>query len=135
MPANRIKSIGKKLKPSNILNSIRELVMRAVVKLGGALFRRDPDVNAIQGMADQLGKFAREGNQLVAIAGGGENARIYIAAARKLGAEESTCDLIGIQLTRSNAELLRIALGPAAVPKIPTSIGEVPHLAQEGKVL
>ncbi len=109
--------------------------MRAVVKLGGALFRRDPEVNAIKSMARALSEFAREGNQVVAIAGGGENARAYISAARKLGAEESTCDLIGIELTRSNAELFRIALGEVGVPKIPTSLGEVPHLAHLGKVL
>jgi uridylate kinase len=109
--------------------------MRAVVKLGGALFRRDPDVNAIKSMASALSEFAKEGNQVVAVAGGGANARAYINAARKLGAEESTCDLIGIQLTRSNAELFRIALGEVGVPKIPTGIGDVPHLAHPGKVV
>jgi len=109
--------------------------MRAVVKLGGALFKRDPDVASIRGMAKSLSAFAEQGNQLVAVAGGGENARTYIAAARKLGAEESTCDLIGIQLTRANAELLRIALGSTAISKVPTNIGEVPHLAGEGRVL
>ena len=109
--------------------------MRAVVKLGGALFERDPDVAAIGKMATSLAAFAREGNQVVAVAGGGGNARAYIGAARKLGGDESTCDLIGIQLTRANAELLRIALGPIAVSKIPTSLSEVLHLAAEGKVL
>jgi uridylate kinase len=109
--------------------------MRAVVKLGGALFRRDPDVRAIKDMAKAISDFAGEGNQVVAVAGGGENARTYITAARKLGAEESTCDLIGIQLTRSNAELFRIALGQVAVPKIPSSISELPHLVGPGKVV
>jgi len=109
--------------------------MRAVVKLGGALFKRDPEVNAIKSMAGALSEFAVEGNQVVAIAGGGENARADISAARKLGAEESTCDLIGIQLTRSNAELFRIALGEVGVPKIPSSIGDLPHLAHLGKVV
>src|SRR6058998_2079439 len=123
------------LKLSNILNRAGRESMRAVVKLGGALFRRDPEVNAIKSMARALSEFAREGNQVVAIAGGGENARAYISAARKLGAEESTCDLIGIQLTRANSELFRIALGEVGVPKIPTSLGDVPHLAHLGKVL
>src|SRR5713101_10071210 len=109
--------------------------MRAVVKLGGALFRREPDVTALKAMGKVLGSFVEEGNQLVLVAGGGENARTYISAARKLGAEESTCDLIGIQITRSNAELLRIALGPIAVAKIPTGISEVLHLAGEGRIV
>jgi uridylate kinase len=109
--------------------------MRAVVKLGGALFKRDPNISAIREMAEALSGFVQQGNQLVVIAGGGENARTYITAARKLGAEESTCDLIGIQLTRANAELFRIALGHVAVLKLATSIGEVPDLVRDGRVL
>jgi len=83
--------------------------LRAVVKLGGALFRRDPDTSTIKHMANALTRFVDKNNQLLLVAGGGENARVYINAARKLGAEESTCDLLGIQITRANAELLRIA--------------------------
>ena len=109
--------------------------MRVVVKLGGALFRRDPDIQAIKSMAKAMSDLAAKGDQVVVVAGGGENARTYITTARKLGAEESTCDLLGIQLTRSNAELFRIALGPVAVQKIPTSISDVPHLAGEGRVV
>src|SRR3989442_1615981 len=81
--------------------------MKAVVKLGGALFRRDPDVDGLGSMGKVLSSFAGEGNQLVTVAGGGKNARVYIAVARKLGADESTCDLLGISLTRANAELNR----------------------------
>ncbi|OLD03819.1 UMP kinase [Candidatus Bathyarchaeota archaeon] len=109
--------------------------MRAVVKLGGALFKRDLDTVALRKIAGALSDFATQGNQLVLVAGGGQNARAYIAAARKLGADESTCDLIGIKLTRANAELLRIALGSTAVSKIPTNLSEVSHLAGNGKVV
>src|SRR5437867_2007415 len=79
--------------------------MRAVVKLGGALFRREPNVTALKDMGRVLSGFVKEGNQLVLVAGGGENARTYIGAARRLGAEESTCDLLGIQI--SKAKLMR----------------------------
>ena len=109
--------------------------MRAVVKLGGALFRRDPDVTALKEMGKVLGGFVGEGNQLVLVAGGGENARTYISAARKLGTEESTCDLLGIQITRANAELLRLAIGSAASSKIPTTLGDLPHLVGSGKTV
>lgn len=107
--------------------------MRAVVKLGGALFRREPNVPALKEMGKSLGDFVEKGNQLVLVAGGGENARTYISAARKLGAEESTCDLLGIQITRANAELLRLALGTSASTKIPVTLGDLPHLAGPGK--
>jgi len=109
--------------------------MRAVVKLGGALFKRDLDTVALRKIAGALSDFATQGNQLVLVAGGGQNARAYIVAARKLGADESTCDLIGIKLTRANAELLRIALGSTAVSKIPPNLTEVSHLAGNGKVV
>jgi len=109
--------------------------MRAVVKLGGALFRREPDVNALKEMGKVLGGFVENGNQLVLVAGGGENARTYIATARKLGGDESTCDLLGIQITRANAELVRLAIGSVASSKIPTSLSDLPHFVGAGKVV
>ncbi len=109
--------------------------MRAVVKLGGALFRREPNVAALKDMGKVLSGFVREGNQLVLVAGGGENARTYIGAARKLGAEESTCDLLGIQITRANAELLRLARGSIAASKIPTTLSDLPHCVGSGKAV
>lgn len=109
--------------------------MRAVVKLGGALFRREPDVTALKEMGKTLGGFVSEGNQLVLVAGGGENARTYISAARKLGAEESTCDLLGIQITRANAELLRLAMGSIASSKIPAMLSDLPHCVGPGKAV
>src|SRR5207249_12024145 len=93
--------------------------MRAVVKLGGALFRREPNVTSLKGMGRALGGFVEDGNQLVLVAGGGENARAYIATARKLGGDESKCDLLGIQLTRANAEILRLDLWYVASSRIP----------------
>jgi len=107
--------------------------MRAVVKLGGALFRREPNINALKQMGESLEGFVGKSNQLVIVAGGGENARTYISAARKLGAEESTCDLLGIQITRANAELMRVALGSSASSKIPTTLSDLPHLVGPGR--
>src|SRR5256712_5808899 len=109
--------------------------MKAVVKLGGALFKRDPDVDALRSMGKVLSSFASEGNQLVTVAGGGENARVYIDVARKLGADESTSDLLGITVTRANAELFRLALGSIAVTKIPTMLSELIHYVSPGKVV
>lgn len=109
--------------------------MKAVVKLGGALFKRDPDTEALRMMGKTLAGFVGEGNQLVAVAGGGQNARVYIDAARKLGADESTCDLLGIGITRANAELLRLALGGVAVTKIPTMLSEITHHVSAGRAV
>ena len=109
--------------------------MRAVVKLGGAMFRREPDAAALKEMGTTLNGFVEKGNQLVVVAGGGENARTYIGAARKLGAEESTCDLLGIQITRANAELMRLALGSVASSKIPSTLSDLPHFTGYGRAV
>src|SRR2546427_11726320 len=94
---------------TNSIFNHTEQILRAVVKLGGALFGRDPDPSTIKHMASALTRFVDENNQLVLGAGGGVNARTYIKAASKLGAEESTCALLGIQLTPADTEPLRIA--------------------------
>src|SRR5437870_897864 len=52
--------------------------MKAVVKLGGALFKRDPDVDALRTMGKILSGFVGEGNQLVADVGG-----VYTADPKK----------------------------------------------------
>src|SRR5207247_9099545 len=94
-----------------------------------------PDVDALRSTGKIWAGVVGEGNQLVAVAGGGQNARVYIDAARQLGADESTCDLLGISVTRANAELLRLALGSVAVPKIPTMLSELTHYVSSGKVV
>jgi len=109
--------------------------MRAVVKLGGALFGREPNVIALKEMGEALAGFVEAANQLVLVAGGGENARTYIGTARKLGGDESTCDLLGIQITRANAELVRLALGSVASSKIPTTLSDLPHFVGSGKAV
>src|SRR3989441_10005732 len=86
-------------------------------------------------MVKVLSGFVGEGNQLVTVAGGGQNARSYIDVARKLGADESTCDLLGISVTRANAELFRLALGSVAVTKIPTMLSELNHFVGPGRVV
>src|SRR2546428_11378188 len=109
--------------------------MKAVVKLGGALFKRDPDVDALRSMGKVLSSFAGEGNQLVTVTGGGQNARAYIDVARKLGSDESTCDLLRISVTRANAELFRLALGSVAATKILTMLSGLVNYVSHGKVV
>lgn len=109
--------------------------MRAVVKLGGGLFRRDPDTSNIKHFAVSLSRFVGENNQLVIVAGGGENARTYINAARKLGAEESTCDLLGIQITRANAELLRVAFENETGAVTTKKLSRLPDLVRTNRIV
>ena len=120
---------------TNSIFNHTEQILRAVVKLGGALFGRDPDPSTIKHMASALTRFVDENNQLVLVAGGGENARTYINAARKLGAEESTCDLLGIQITRANAELLRVAFEGETAAVSARSLTRLPELVRANGVV
>lgn len=73
--------------------------------------------------------------QPVVVAGGGKVARQYIEAARKLGADESTLDAIGIDVSRLNARLLIAALGDSAHHEVPENLQEVLSAAQTGKIV
>ncbi|TFG14354.1 UMP kinase [Candidatus Thorarchaeota archaeon] len=101
--------------------------MQVVVKLGGSLFYNDAGeilVDKFRSYADIIGGVSKE-HKLVVIVGGGKPARTFIAAARELGASESDCDWLGIELARHNAELLRTALGKKAYPRIAESLDEL----------
>ncbi|PMP95542.1 MAG: UMP kinase, partial [Nitrososphaera sp.] len=65
------------------------------------------------------------GGGVAAVAGGGSVARLYIRAARELGASEAALDQLGILITRANAELLIAALGGVAYPSVPQTLEEL----------
>ena len=112
--------------------------MRAVLKLGGSLLY---DENG-QVMIDRVREYAKvvqallgKGHEFVIVVGGGKPARVFISAARELGASEAQCDWIGIKMARHNAELLCAALGGAAFPKIVETLDELEVAFQHGKVV
>ena len=88
----------------------------------------------IKKMAVTLEKFIGQDNKLVLVAGGGENARAYITTARKLGADESSCDLIGIRITQANAELLSLAFEEHTAGTA-FNLGELRTLAQREVII
>jgi len=112
--------------------------MRTVLKLGGSLLY---DENG-QVMIDRVREYAKvvqalleKGHEFVIVVGGGKPARVFISAARELGASEAQCDWIGIKMARHNAELLCAALGDAAFPKIVETLDELEVAFQHGKVV
>src|SRR5215831_7305557 len=111
--------------------------MRAVVKLGGALFPRDLEASPIKSMAKTLSEFAsQEKNKLVIVVGGGANARAYIETARKLEADESTSDLLGIQITKANAQLMTVALESEGVSApVASDVAMLPSLLRTSQVV
>jgi uridylate kinase len=77
----------------------------------------------------------KDGHSLVVVVGGGMPARVFISAARELGASEAQCDWLGIKLARNNAELVCAALGDIAYPKIVETLDELEVAAKIGKVV
>lgn len=69
------------------------------------------------------------------VIGGGKPAREYIALARSLGANEAQCDDIGIDVTRLNAKLLKIALGDSAYPEIAKNFQEALKFSESKKIV
>lgn len=100
-----------------------------VIKLSGRVFAP----NNTRALKDYASFFAKMSKvcQLVIIAGGGTVARHYISDARFFGADESTLDELGIEISRLNAKLLIYALGHYAYSHPPTTLQEVRHAVDD----
>ena len=104
---------------------------RIVLKLSGSLFHSEIEKTDFQPLIKVITDIRRKGTKMVLVAGGGKNARQYIAAARNLGADESTLDEIGIIVSRLNAMILVAGLGDLVHQSIPTSLGEIAKAFEE----
>lgn len=105
--------------------------MRIVLSLGGSVF--EGDVEKIRRYAEVLDTVS-EKNKLFVVVGGGKLAREFITKARKLGANETMCDYIGIAITRLNAMLLAYTMKNSA-KRIPESFLEVEELSKSYKAV
>ncbi len=106
---------------------------RIVIKLSGSLFGLD-DTKTIKQFAEFFAKMNKI-CQPVIIAGGGKIARHYISHARSSGADESTLDELGIEVSRLNAKLMIYALQSLAYPHPPTNLKEVANAADSGLIV
>jgi len=73
--------------------------------------------------------------QPIVIDGGGNIARHYISHARSSGADESTLDELGIEISRLNAKLLIYALKNKAYSHPPTTLQEIRHAVDDGLIV
>jgi len=106
---------------------------RVVIKLSGSVFNK-PTKSSIKQYATMLQKISRKVQPIV-VAGGGQPARQYIDLARNLGADESSLDDIGIEVSRLNARMLIFALGNKAYSSVPKNLEEVNMAAESGKIV
>ena len=106
---------------------------RFVIKLSGQVF----SMEETKKLKDYAAFFVKKNKtyQPVIIAGGGKIARYFISHARSSGADESTLDELGIEISRLNAKLLIYALKDKAYPHPPTTLPEVQNAVESGLVV
>jgi uridylate kinase len=109
--------------------------LKVVVKVGGFAFSNGLKSMTIASYAEVFERLCDEGHRMVAVAGGGEEARRYIKVARELCASEYACDILGIEASRMNARLLIAALRNSAYPMLPKTIQELQIAFETGKII
>lgn len=108
-----------------------------VIKLSGRVFGANGK-NGVKTIKDYATFFTKVSRtyQLVLVAGGGTIARHYISHARSFGADESTLDELGIEISRLNAKLLICALGnDIAYNHPPITLQEIKHAVETGHIV
>jgi uridylate kinase len=106
---------------------------RIVIKLSGQVF----GMERTKELKDYAAFFVKQSKicQPVIVAGGGKIARYFINHARSSGADESTLDELGIEISRLNAKLLIYALKGNAYPHPPTNLTEVKQAVDSGLIV
>lgn len=105
-----------------------------VIKLSGSIFNIDTASKSLKEYAKLLLEIQTK-FQPVVVAGGGMIARHYVNLARSLGCDESSLDVMGIEISRLNAMLLSAALGDSVYPVIPSNLEEMSVACQSGKII
>ena len=106
---------------------------RIVIKISGRVFGMD-NVKILKDYATFLVKITKYCQPII-VAGGGTIARHYISHARSSGADESTLDELGIEISRLNAKLLIYALKNKAYSHPPTTLQETKHAVDSGLIV
>ena len=106
---------------------------RFVIKLSGRVFSMD-ETRKLKDYAVFFVKKSKTHHPII-VAGGGKIARYFISHARSSGADESTLDELGIEISRLNAKLLIYALKDRAYPHPPTTLAEVKNAVDSGLIV
>ncbi|MDC0193991.1 UMP kinase [Candidatus Nitrosopelagicus sp.] len=104
-----------------------------VIKFSGKVFGVE-NIKILKDYARFLVKLSKT-HQPIVVAGGGKIARHFISHARSSGADESSLDELGIEISRLNAKLLIYALKDKAYPHPPTSLKEAKNAVDSGLIV
>lgn len=108
--------------------------MKVVISIGGSVLARDLNTGSFKSYALMLKELSKK-NAVFVVTGGGKAARDYINVARGLGADEATCDILGIEITRINARLLIAALGESAYHEPPLDYERAKRASLSGRIV
>ncbi len=109
--------------------------MKLVLKLGGHSLTEKLTSETLTPYLNVIRTIVKQGHRIATVTGGGRIARDYIEVARKLRADESLSDEIGIDVARLNAKLLIAGLADLAWQHVPTTLEEVAVGFQSGKII
>lgn len=111
------------------------LLEKVVVSIGGSvLIPGENDSSYIRELAGMIRDVSKD-VQVAVVCGGGKIARYYTETAKELDATVFQRDLLGIDVTRTNARLFSFALGDAAIEGIPQNAEDAASLSVPGKVV
>src|ERR1700733_1598909 len=81
------------------------------MRLGGSILGSPPDADVVKRYSEVTSEVLKQRHKVVVVVGGGNTARQYIDAARRMGLPHREQDLIAIQASRLNARLVGMSLG------------------------
>ena len=105
-----------------------------VLSIGGSLLINEsskPNTAFIGKLSEKISGLHQQGFKLVLVVGGGVVARNFIGAAKALGADNFSLDVVGIQATKLNASLLIQSLEDA-FPKVLDDPMQVKGILKQG---
>lgn len=108
--------------------------MKIVISIGGSILAKELKPEKFKAYAKVIKEIGKKHTVFI-VTGGGIAAREYIRVARDLSSDEATCDFIGIDITRLNAQLLIAALGEYAYYEPPINYKEARSAGLTGKIV
>jgi len=108
-----------------------------VIKFGGSLLFSDRGMLNYEKITEfcNIIRSNKEYKSIVIVCGGGTIARQYIKAIRKFTENEVLCDLIGIDISRINSQLIITEMKGLAYPQVPKSFEELALAISSHKIV
>jgi len=108
-----------------------------VIKFGGSLLFSEGGIINYEKVTEfcNIIKLNMDYDSIVVVCGGGTVARQYIKAIREFTENEVLCDLIGIDVSRINSQLIITKMKELAFPQVPKSFEELSIAISSHKIV